>query len=61
MQRMLFQNNWNDLDELQRRLNPPPAPPEPEIETVYIADGEQGTARLGYSDFNPRLMARAQG
>jgi hypothetical protein len=47
------------IADLEQLFNPPPPARErePEIETVY-AEGERGTARLGYSDFNPRLMTR---
>jgi len=42
----------SNAPSIDRFVNPPPTPPapEPEIETVYIAEGEQGTARLGYND-----------
>ena len=53
MRQMLFQNTWNDLDELQRRLNPPPPAPGPEI--IYV-EPDRGTGRLGYADFSPELM-----
>jgi hypothetical protein len=40
MQQMRFQNNWNDLDELARRFNPPPPAPEP---TIIYVEAEEGT------------------
>jgi hypothetical protein len=40
------------IDGLGRMINPP-QPQEPEIIVV-----EQGTGRLGYSDFDPALMAK---
>jgi hypothetical protein len=60
MRQMQFQNNWNDLVELEKRFNPPPPTPEPEPDVIYLSEDECGTARLGHSDFNPRLMARPQ-
>jgi hypothetical protein len=53
IRQLQFQTNWNDLDELQRRFNPPPPAPEPEV--IYV-EAEEGTGRLGYADFSPDLL-----
>jgi hypothetical protein len=49
-----YQQRQTLMNELEAAINPPP-PPEPEI--IYV-EAEQGTGRLGYADFDPRLMAR---
>jgi hypothetical protein len=38
------------------RTSAPALEPEPQV--VYVSE-EEGTGRLGYSDFNPKLMANA--
>jgi hypothetical protein len=40
-------------------MNPPP-PPEPEPNVVVVSEDEWGTGELGYSDFNPKLLARGR-
>src|SRR5262249_34728356 len=54
MRQMMFQNNWNELDELQRRLNPGP---EPEPEVIYVEQSD-GSPHLG-PDYNPKLAGQA--
>ena len=46
MRRATVAHFGNVFAEVERFFNPPPPTTEPEIETVYIAEGEQGTARL---------------
>jgi hypothetical protein len=48
------------LDQTMAELSAlirPPQPPEPTV--IYAV--EEGTGRLGYSDFNPQLMLRPLG
>jgi hypothetical protein len=41
------------MAELEATINPPLPAPEPEV--IYV-EPEEGTGRLGYSDFSPELM-----
>jgi hypothetical protein len=51
-----YQEMQQSLENLSRMINPPPEPEPP-----YISPpDEQGTPRLGYSDFNPELMKQPQ-
>jgi hypothetical protein len=54
MRRAFFRRQTQILGELDRFVNPPPLPPEPEV--IYV-EAEQGIGRLGYSDFNAKLFA----
>jgi hypothetical protein len=54
MRQTLLQQRAQTIADLERHFNPPP-PAEPEI--IYV-EAEQGTGRLGHSDFDPRLMAQ---
>ena len=61
MNAAFWQHYEETFSEIKNYFCPPPPPaPEPEAEIVYLSEDEQGSARLGYSDFNPRLMARPQ-
>jgi hypothetical protein len=57
----VFRQRWraarraNAIADLERHFNPPPPVSEPEV--IYV-EAEQGTGRLGYSDFDVRLMAQ---
>jgi hypothetical protein len=47
-----FQDLQRMVDDLTRTVNPPPP-----VEQPYMPPSE-GTGRLGFSDFNPALMAQ---
>jgi hypothetical protein len=55
MRQTLLQQRAQVIAELDQHFNPPPPAPEPEV--IYI-EAEQGTGRLGYSDFDPSLMTQ---
>ena len=44
------------IDDLERTINPPPAP-EPEPSVIYIEQSE-GSDTLGTADINPKLYAQ---
>jgi hypothetical protein len=50
-----FRDLQRIVDDLNRAANPPPA------EQPDTPPFEEGTGRLGYSDFNPRLMTQPVG
>src|SRR5262249_42609020 len=57
--RAAFLKNVGDvLSEVEQFFRPRPPAPEPQTEIVFVSADEQGTARLGYRDFNPQLFAR---
>jgi hypothetical protein len=58
MQRAYLQHFDGVLNEVSKYFNPPAPVPEPDPDVIYVSEDEQGTGRLGHSDFNPRLMAR---
>jgi hypothetical protein len=55
VRQILLRQRAQVIAELDQHFNPPP--PSSESEIIYI-EAEQGTGRLGHSDFDPRLMAQ---
>jgi hypothetical protein len=55
MQQALMENRAQIIADIERHLMNPPTPPEP---TIIYVEADQGTGRLGHSDFDPRLMAQ---
>src|SRR5262249_27338323 len=51
----LLQNHARVMAEIETYFRPPAPPPEPDI--MYV-EAEQGSARLGYSDFDPKLAGQ---
>jgi hypothetical protein len=48
-----MQHNQHLLADLDASINPPPQPPEPETQVVYVYDDPLGSPNIGDDNFNP--------